>query len=166
MVSPTLLTLAPTSFDLPEVLIGNTVFSVYCATGSHRNAMKQPKPLGFADLVEQWLNRDVETFTSTNEKAPTHRQLMPGDDFRIGDQPEKVRRSPFDQAVEFGVGMETSLDALDISKGSLVALMVGALEVDAVIFLEERVTVGDRWIVKSEFLLNAGATGIEDLEPV
>jgi len=116
--------------------------------------------------MHQWLRRDVKTVTLTQEKSPTHRQLMPGDDIWIGHHPEEVGGTPADQAVKLGVGMETSLEPLDVSKGSLIPLMTGALEVDAVIFLEERVTVGNRRVVKSEFLLDPLATGMEDIQPV
>ncbi len=59
----------------------------------------------------------------TQEKSPARWQLVCGEDPGFGHHPEEVGGSPFDQSIELGVGLETSLESLDVSEDPLVSLM-------------------------------------------
>ena len=132
------------SSGLPEIIECDTVLPVDGSAPGQRDPMEQRQPLGFGDLVHQRFRGHHETVTLMQEKSPAGRQFMSGDDPGIGDDPEEISRSPSNQSVELCVGIKTSLEPLDVSERSLVSLVARALEVDAVIFLEERVAVGDR----------------------
>jgi len=75
------------------------------------------------------------------------------------DDPEEAGGTPAGQAVKLGGGVKTSWETLDVSECPLVAFVTGALEVDAMIFLEERVAVGDRRVMDEKVPPRSGLGG-------
>ena len=105
-----------------------------------------------------------ESRAIAQKEPPAGGQLMERHDAGIGNDPEEIRRAPLHQPVELRIGMKARCQPPDVTQRALVTLVAGPLEIDAVVFLEQRVAIEDGWIVDVELAFDPDLALVENLE--